>query len=125
MREKSSLRFKKYVVLFSTIFCSYQFSYAQETEYEELPFDAVIQSTLKGKRYKFYGNTRFNFNQAYFSNWISRVYEKSKLRLSKAAIVSETSSNSFTAASEVWAKPLCIANRIKVYSKIFLIRFHH
>ena len=71
MREKSSQCFNKFVVLFIAIFCSYQFSYAQETEYEELPFDAVIQSTLKGKRYKFYGNTRFNFNQAYFSNWIS------------------------------------------------------
>ena len=46
--------------------------YAQEeTTEEELPFDAVIQSTLGGKRVKFYGNTRLNFNQAYFSNWIS------------------------------------------------------
>jgi hypothetical protein len=26
---------------------------------------------MGGKRMKFYGNTRFNFNQAYFSNWIS------------------------------------------------------
>jgi hypothetical protein len=38
---------------------------------EEIPFDAVIQSEMGGKRMKFYGNTRFNFNQAYFSNWIS------------------------------------------------------
>jgi hypothetical protein len=38
---------------------------------ELLPFDAVIQSEMGGKRMKFYGNTRFNFNQAYFSNWIS------------------------------------------------------
>ena len=38
---------------------------------EELPFDAVIESEMGGKRMKFYGNTRFNFNQAYFSNWIS------------------------------------------------------
>lgn len=46
--------------------------YAQETEPEEdLPFDAVIQTELGGKRMKFYGNTRFNFNQAHFSNWIS------------------------------------------------------
>ena len=43
----------------------------EETTEEELPFDAVIQSTLGGKRVKFYGNTRLNFNQAYFSNWIS------------------------------------------------------
>ena len=49
-------------------------SLAQEEETvvdEELPFDAVIQSEMGGKRMKFYGNTRFNFNQAYFSNWIS------------------------------------------------------
>ena len=38
---------------------------------ESLPFDAVIESEMGGKRMKFYGNTRFNFNQAYFSNWIS------------------------------------------------------
>jgi hypothetical protein len=48
------------------------FSYAQEeANEEELPFSAVIESTLGGKRVKFYGNTRLNFNQAYFSNWIS------------------------------------------------------
>ena len=47
--------------------------FAQEKEEadEMLPFDAVIQSEMGGKRMKFYGNTRFNFNQAYFSNWIS------------------------------------------------------
>ena len=47
--------------------------FAQEKEEakELLPFDAVIQSEMGGKRMKFYGNTRFNFNQAYFSNWIS------------------------------------------------------
>jgi hypothetical protein len=46
---------------------------AQEIEEMDklLPFDAVIQSEMGGKRMKFYGNTRFNFNQAYFSNWIS------------------------------------------------------
>ena len=26
---------------------------------------------MGGKRVKFYGNTSLNFNQAYFSNWIS------------------------------------------------------
>ena len=38
--------------------------YAQEEEEpgEFLPFDAVIQSEMGGKRMKFYGNTRFNFN---------------------------------------------------------------
>src|SRR5210317_2509775 len=47
---------------------------AQEEESstdEQLPFDAVIESEMGGKRMKFYGKTRFNFNQAYFSNWIS------------------------------------------------------
>lgn len=43
----------------------------EEVLEEEIPFDAVIQSEMGGKRMKFYGNTRFNFNQAYFSNWIS------------------------------------------------------
>ena len=33
---------------------------------ESLPFDAVIESEMGGKRMKFYGNIRFNFNQAYF-----------------------------------------------------------
>ena len=44
---------------------------AQEEEEDEIPFDAVIQSEMGGKRVKFYGNTSLNFNQAYFSNWIS------------------------------------------------------
>ena len=39
--------------------------YAQEeTTLEELPFDAVIQSTNRGKRVKFYGNTRLNFKRS-------------------------------------------------------------
>lgn len=61
---------KKYFLffLFSLILNSL---YAQEGEEESIPFDAVIQSEMGGKRMKFYGNTRFNFNQAYFSNWIS------------------------------------------------------
>jgi hypothetical protein len=61
--------------IFFTVSC-FVFSftlYAQEEEEPDdlLPFDAVIQSEMGGKRMKFYGNTRFNFNQAYFSNWIS------------------------------------------------------
>ena len=43
----------------------------EENIEESIPFDAVIESEMGGKRMKFYGNTRFNFNQAYFSNWIS------------------------------------------------------
>jgi len=69
--KKKSLCLTRNIFLFILIIFNFQLSIAQEIEEEELPFDAVIQSTLKGKRYKFYGNTRFNFNQAYFSNWIS------------------------------------------------------
>ena len=47
------------------------FAQDKEEADELLPFNAVIQSEMGGKRMKFYGNTRFNFNQAYFSNWIS------------------------------------------------------
>jgi len=58
-----------FLVLLSFFFSS--FIFAQDEEEEALPFDAVIESEMGGKRMKFYGNTRFNFNQAYFSNWIS------------------------------------------------------
>lgn len=65
--------------LFISSLCS-TLAYAQEEEEVvaeedttevEIPFDAVIESTLKGKRTKFYGETRLNFNQIAFSNWIS------------------------------------------------------
>lgn len=42
-----------------------------EVQQDTLLFDAIIESTLKGKRFKFYGDTKLTFNQAYFSNWIS------------------------------------------------------
>ena len=66
----------KAVLILSLLFFALPFwSHAQEEEEaffdEELLFRAVIQSEMGGKRMKFYGNTRFNFNQAYFSNWIS------------------------------------------------------
>jgi hypothetical protein len=66
----------KAVLILSLLFFALPFwSHAQEEEEaffdEELLFGAVIQSEMGGKRMKFYGNTRFNFNQAYFSNWIS------------------------------------------------------
>ena len=38
---------------------------------DSIPFGAIIQSELGGKRSKFNGNTRFTLNQSYFSNWIS------------------------------------------------------
>jgi hypothetical protein len=60
-----------FLVFFLWTACfSLLFAQEEDTE-EDLPFDAVIQSELGGKRMKFYGNTRFNFNQAHFSNWIS------------------------------------------------------
>lgn len=58
------------LVLLGVFFSRLLFAQDKKTE-ELLPFDAVIQSEMGGKRMKFYGNTRFNFNQAYFSNWIS------------------------------------------------------
>lgn len=68
-------KINKFPSLFFSIVCVvYSLTlFAQEKEEanELLPFDAVIQSEMGGKRMKFYGNTRFNFNQAYFSNWIS------------------------------------------------------
>ena len=46
---------------------------SEENEIDEtvVPFDAIIESALGGNRFKFYGNTKLTFNQAYFSNWIS------------------------------------------------------
>ena len=59
------------LLLFALPFWSHAQEEGEAVFDEELPFDAVIQSEMGGKRMKFYGNTRFNFNQAYFSNWIS------------------------------------------------------
>lgn len=47
------------------------FSQDNDLVIDSIPFGALIQSELGGKRSKFYGNTRFTLNQAYFSNWIS------------------------------------------------------
>lgn len=67
-----SLLSKSYFFLYSAlILLSLTRLFAQDESESTLPFDAVIQSEMGGKRFKFYGNTRFNFNQAYFSNWIS------------------------------------------------------
>ena len=65
MSSKSFLFFSYIIILFS-----FNLN-AQEEEEDKIPFDAVIQSEMGGKRVKFYGNTSLNFNQAYFSNWIS------------------------------------------------------
>lgn len=67
-----SLLSKSYFFLYGAlILLSLTRLFAQDESESTLPFDAVIQSEMGGKRFKFYGNTRFNFNQAYFSNWIS------------------------------------------------------
>ena len=68
MRSKPILRI---IIIFFLLGGHSIFSQEEEIEEELLPFDAVIESEMGGKRMKFYGNTRFNFNQAYFSNWIS------------------------------------------------------
>ncbi|MEK9604147.1 MAG: DUF3078 domain-containing protein [Flavobacteriaceae bacterium] len=38
---------------------------------DSLPYDAVINSTLGGKRMKYFGKIDLNFSQAYFENWVS------------------------------------------------------
>ena len=68
--------FSKRIFLISLFFLGQILSiYSQDegevTTEDVVPFDAVIQSEMGGKRVKFYGNTSLNFNQAYFSNWIS------------------------------------------------------
>ncbi len=69
--------FSKRIILISLFFLGKTLSiYSQEEEdanEDIIPFDAIIQSEMGGKRVKFYGNTSLNFNQAYFSNWISVV----------------------------------------------------
>ena len=68
-----SSKAKLFLSLLFLMFSHLMFAQEEKEEAleEEIPFDAVIQSEMGGKRMKFYGNTRFNFNQAYFSNWIS------------------------------------------------------
>ena len=38
---------------------------------DSLPYDAIINSTLGGKRMKYFGKLDFNLSQAYFENWVS------------------------------------------------------
>ena len=74
MNYSSKFFTRNWALLFAiclVFFSNSLFSQEEEEVEELLPFDAVIQSEMGGKRMKFYGNTRFNFNQAYFSNWIS------------------------------------------------------
>ena len=63
----------KFIFFITLLTFSYSLLFSQENEMmmDSIPFGAIIQSELGGKRSKFYGNTRFTLNQAYFSNWIS------------------------------------------------------
>ena len=67
-----SSKAKLFLSLLFLMFSHLMFAQEEKEEVleEEIPFDAVIQSEMGGKRMKFYGNTRFNFNQAYFSKTI-------------------------------------------------------
>ena len=38
---------------------------------DSLPYDAIINSTMGGKRMKYFGKIDLNFSQAYFENWVS------------------------------------------------------
>ena len=59
-------------VFFATIFLLTPILWAQNNiQIDSIAFDAVIQEEQQGLLTKFYGNTRFTLNQAYFSNWIS------------------------------------------------------
>ena len=48
-------------------------SKAQENPFpvDSLPYDAIINSTLGGKRMKYFGKLDFTLSQAYFENWVS------------------------------------------------------
>ena len=63
----------KSILLLFIFLISFSYSFSQDELIDEelFLFDAIIESEMGGKRMKFYGNTSFNFNQAYFSNWIS------------------------------------------------------
>ena len=58
-------------------FCYYLFltlpSNAQEDRFplDSLPYDAIINSTLGGKRMKYFGKLDLTLSQAYFENWVS------------------------------------------------------
>ena len=67
--------FSKRIFLISLFFVGQILSVYSQDEEEDttedvIPFDAVIQSEMRGKRVRFYGNTSLNSNQAYFSNCI-------------------------------------------------------
>ncbi len=62
---------KKPIFTFFTLLLFFVNWAQEESPKDSIPFDAVIQEERQGLLTKFYGNTRFTLNQAYFSNWIS------------------------------------------------------
>ena len=70
VKPKTLLINKDFILL--TLGFLYFSTWAQNQAIQDsLPFDAVIQEERQGLLTKFYGNTRFTLNQAYFSNWIT------------------------------------------------------
>ena len=60
-------------ILFSLLFFLSLPSKAQEDYFpvDSLPYDAIINSTLGGKRMKYFGKLDLTLSQAYFENWVS------------------------------------------------------
>lgn len=61
-------------LLLSTVIFFNSISYSQQEDLfpiDSIPYDAIINSTLGGKRMKYFGTIDLNFNQAFFENWIS------------------------------------------------------
>ena len=60
-------------ILFTVLFFLALPSNAQEESFplDSLPYDAIINSTLGGKRMKYFGKLDLTLSQAYFENWVS------------------------------------------------------
>ena len=60
-------------IFFSVLFFLSLPSKAQEDYFpvDSLPYDAIINSTLGGKRMKYFGKLDLTLSQAYFENWVS------------------------------------------------------
>ena len=71
MVKPKTLLINKYFILLTLGFLYFSTWAQNQAIQDSLPFDAVIQEERQGLLTKFYGNTRFTLNQAYFSNWIT------------------------------------------------------
>ena len=60
-------------ILFTVLLFLALTSNAQEESFplDSLPYDAIINSTLGGKRMKYFGKLDLTLSQAYFENWVS------------------------------------------------------